>query len=196
MNSPIYALFDEHFQVDSSSLSTVAFKAIASSIFDRSLRVHSMLPIFSLAPFRYSNLYSKILGPEMEGLGHSMFLPRLHSKIYLLGWILSQDAHHRSQRNHSLIQTCIRYTHSFSPPLSISISIAWAAKTSMPPTSFSSSLISFTQRITAILTPSLRYVSLFLYISRLVADIFISRNIDLLVLYYRQLSPYAEHRYK
>ena len=41
MNSPIYALFDDHFRVERSSLSTVAFKAIASCIFDRSLRVHS-----------------------------------------------------------------------------------------------------------------------------------------------------------
>ena len=33
MNGPVYALFDEHFHVDSFSLSIVAFKAIAATIF-------------------------------------------------------------------------------------------------------------------------------------------------------------------
>jgi len=44
MNSPIYALFNDHFHVDQYSLSTVAFKAMASAIFDRSLRVHNSWP--------------------------------------------------------------------------------------------------------------------------------------------------------
>ena len=122
MNSPIYALFDDHFRIDSSSLSTVAFKAIASAIFDRSLRIHSMFPVFCLVSYlRYSNHSSKILGPEMEGLGRTRFLLISHSNTYHPGWILSQ-AEKRLQRYHTLIQTCIPFTLSYSPRLSISIS--------------------------------------------------------------------------
>jgi hypothetical protein len=44
LDSPIYSLFDDHSQVDGSSLSTMTLKAVASSIFDRSLRVHNSWP--------------------------------------------------------------------------------------------------------------------------------------------------------
>ena len=96
----------------------------------------------------------------MERIGHSMFLLRPHSRIYLHGWISSQDADHLFQRNHILIRTCILSTHSYSPPPFISISTAWVSKFQMQSTIFSGSLISLTQRITAILIPSSRYVSI------------------------------------
>ena len=45
-------LFDDHFHVDSPSLSTMTFKAIASPIFDRLLRVHTDPRIDHDPPFR------------------------------------------------------------------------------------------------------------------------------------------------
>ena len=155
MNSPIYALFDEHFHVDSSSLSTVAFKAIASSIFDRSLRVHSThSPFLFFSSLKHS---SKILGPEMKEIGSSVFLPRLRFSIYLLG--LSPSSVGR-QRYPILTQTCIRSIPSSWRPLSIFISTTWASKYPMRLATFLSSLNFLLLEITPILIPYLRCVFL------------------------------------
>ena len=61
-------------------------------------------------------------------------------------------------------ETDTQRLNKYSPPLFIPISTAWASKISMPPTSFSSSLISLTQgsRIISILTLSLWYVFVYL----------------------------------
>ena len=70
----------------------------------------------------------------------------------------------------------------------------------MPPTSFSSLSISLTQGIISILILSLRYVSVYILILETTllminpSFFFALQNIELLVLYYCQLSAYGEHR--
>ena len=198
LNSPIYALFDEHFQVDSSSLSTVAFKAIASSIFDRSLRVHSMFPIFRLVLLPdFSNLSFKDSWPR-DGGAWSFHVSAEVALKNLSCWVDPFPGRGSTVSSEPYFDTDLYTIHTLILTSTIHLHFDSMSRKNFNAASELIELINFLYpKDYCYLDPILAVCIVLIVSSRdtlLINPFFCV--IDLLVLYYCQLSPYGEHRYQ